>query len=83
MVMGNRVSRLQQIDDEKRATLRKLAAGAAFAAPLVLSFSVGSLAVTDVRAYVNPGDNVDIMPVEGETTSGRSRRRPGKPVGPS
>ena len=74
--------RLQQIDDDKRATLRKLAAGAAFAAPVVLSFSLGSLAITDVRAYVNTGGSGDVpLPQQGDTTTGRSTRSPIKPLG--
>lgn len=46
---------LDGINPEKRDTLKKLAAGAAFAAPIVLSFSVGGLSVSDVRAYVGGG----------------------------
>ena len=78
--MAYRVGRLKQIDGEKRATLKKLAAGAAFAAPVVLSFSVGNLAVTDVRAYVNPGDSAEVaLPGQGENMI---RRSDGKPVNP-
>ena len=81
--MKDPVSRLQKIDDDKRATLRKLAAGAAFAAPVVLSFSLGSLAITDVRAYVNPGGECGdiVLPGQGDTTTGRSTRSPVKPIG--
>ena len=75
-------ARLRQIDDEKRSTLKKLAAGAAFAAPVVLSFSMGSMAVTDVRAYVQPGDSGDAtLPHQSETTTQRSTRPPVKPAG--
>jgi len=80
---GHRSS-LKQIDDEKRATLRKLAAGAAFAAPVVLSFSLGSFAITDARAYVGastePGDRIK-LPASGDTATGRSGRTPVKPLG--
>ena len=48
---------LDRIDPEKRATLRRLAAGAAFAAPVVLSFSLGSLSNSDARAYVHPSND--------------------------
>lgn len=48
-------SGMNRIDPDKRATLRKLAVGA-FAAPVVLSFSIGALSITDARAYVGgPG----------------------------
>ena len=83
--MQDPMARMQQIDGDKRATLRKLAAGAAFAAPVVLSFSLGSLAITDVRAYVNPGGGGDTgtvpLPGQNDTTTGRSTRSPVKPIG--
>lgn len=76
---------LDRIDPQKRATLRKLAAGAVFAAPVVLSFPLGSLAITDVRAYVNPTDQqVEFPPIPGDTADGLAGGQPpqGNPPSP-
>ena len=70
---------LERVDPEKRATLRRLAAGAAFVAPVVLSFSLGGLSISDARAYVgHEDDRPDLLPVPGDPSddpmAGRKRQ---------
>lgn len=76
----------ERVDPEKRATLRRLAAGAAFVAPVVLSFPLSGLSISDARAYVDTADDrADLLPVPGDPSEdamlGRSRQ--GQAIQPS
>ena len=84
----------ERVDPEKRATLRRLAAGAAFVAPVVLSFPLSGLSISDARAYVDTGDDrADLLPIPGDPSEdsmlGRNRQgnavlplEPGNKTGP-
>src|SRR5258708_9595217 len=43
---------LAGVDDAKRATLRRLLTGTAFAAPIVASFAMGGLTISEAQAGV-------------------------------
>jgi len=68
---------LDRIDPEKRATLKKLAAGAAFVGPVVLSFSIGGLSVRDARAYVDAsGDDSNVRPLPSHPDENQTSQQP-------
>jgi len=69
-------TKLDRIDPEKRATLKKLAAGAAFVGPVVLSFSVGGLSVGDARAYVDASADGSPRPLPSHPDETQTSRQP-------
>jgi hypothetical protein len=58
----NRSDPLEGIDDSKRRTLTRLALGAAFVTPIVASFSMDGLTISQVHAQAANGSGIVIPP---------------------
>ena len=60
---------LNGVDDAKRQTMRRMVAAAAFAVPVVASFSIDSMTISRALAGPGNGGNSTITPIPSVTGS--------------